>query len=326
VRSDTVAWLAAAVAVEVASLTSFALLQRRMLAAAGAVVPLRRMAAVTLAANALNATLPGGTAVSIGYTARRLRASGASAAAVAFALMSSGVLSGVTFGLLGVSAALGAGGLSATSLIGTAALLLVTMLLVRHRERAIDLVLRALGAAMSWWARCRRRPGERPPAAVQRFADGLRTVRIRRSDWLSGAAFATVNWFTDLGCLLASCHAVGVDEAGLAAIACGYLAGMSASSFSFLPGGIGATDVAIVLALTQAGADSASATAAVVCYRVISLGLPVVCGWLVYVVQWRSGRRDNPGFSRIRRARRLPSVVGVPNDVPYALEQGAGLP
>jgi uncharacterized membrane protein YbhN (UPF0104 family) len=316
VRPESVAWLSAALAVEAASLTSFALLQRRMLAAAGAALPLRRMTAVTLAANALNATLPGGTALSIGYTARRLGACGASGPAIAFTLMSSGLLSGVTFALLGVFAAFGAG-ISMTAVAGTGGLVLLTVLLVRWRERAIGLVTRGTSAVLRWWARLRGRPGAGADDAVQRFADGLRAMRVGRADWLAGTAFAAVNWFTDLGCLLASCHAVGVDHAGLGAITCGYLAGMSASSFSFLPGGIGATDVAIVLALTHAGALSGSATAAVVCYRVISLGLPVAAGWLVYLAGWRAGRRNNPGISRIRLRRRVPSVPGVTTD-PFA--------
>jgi uncharacterized protein (TIRG00374 family) len=311
VRSVSVTWLAAAVAVEVASMTSFALLQRRMLAAAGAHIPLRRMTAIALAANAMNATLPGGTAVSVGYTVRRLRAWGASAPAAAFALVASGLLGAATFMLLGLVTALGSGP-SAPALLGLLGLLLAAGGVAAHRDRAISAGTRCAGWALRLTGRLQRRPRPLSAAPLERFADGLRAVRTRPADWLAGAGFAALNWLADLACLVACCHAVGVHGVGLVAVTCGYLAGMSACSFSLLPGGIGATDVVIIVALTHAGSTSAAASAAVVCYRVISLGLNVTVGWLVYASTWRSRRRERPGVSRIRRAARIPSVGGVP--------------
>jgi uncharacterized protein (TIRG00374 family) len=307
VRPVSVTWLAAAVAVEVASMASFALLQRRMLAAAGTRVPLRGMTAISLAANAINATLPGGAALSVGYTVRRVRAWGASAPAAAFALVASGLLSTTTFGMLGLAAAFGSGP-SGPTLLGLAGLLLLAALLATQRARAINALARVARWVLVLVGRVRRRPHAAALGPLERFTDGLRAVRARPVDWLAGAAFAAVNWLADLACLVASCNAVGLHVPGLVTITCGYLAGMSASSFSFLPGGIGATDVAIIVALTHGGAGSAPATAAVVCYRVISLGLNVTVGWLVYLVTWRARSRDTQGISRIRPAARIPNV------------------
>lgn len=307
-RSVSVTWLAAAVAVEVASMTSFALLQRRMLAAAGTRVPLRRMTAVALAANAMCATLPGGTVLSVGYTLRRVRSWGASAPAAAFALVASGLLSTATFMLIGLATAFGSGP-SAMTLLSLVGVLLMAGVLATQRQRAIDVVTRIAQSALRLVGRIRRRPEDAAVAPLHRFTEGLRAVRARPTDWLAGAVFAAVNWLADLGCLVASCHAVGVHGVGLVAVTCGYLAGMSASSFSFLPGGIGATDVAVIVALTHAGASSASATAAVVCYRVISLGLNVTVGWLVYLGARRAARGASPGISRIRRGLQIPSVI-----------------
>ncbi len=153
----SVTWLAAAVAVEVASMTSFALLQRRMLAAAGARVPLRRMTAITLAANAMNATLPGGVALSVRYTVRRVRAWGASASAAAFALVASGLLSAMTFTLLGVVAAFGSAPPPPT-LLGLAGPVVLVVVLAAQRQRAIEIGTRVARRALLLVARLRRHP------------------------------------------------------------------------------------------------------------------------------------------------------------------------
>ncbi|MEO6887033.1 MAG: hypothetical protein ABI232_12225 [Jatrophihabitantaceae bacterium] len=67
------AWFAVAVVAEFASMGAFARLQRRMLGAGGTWVPLRRMLVMTYAANAVSVTLPLGTALSAGYSFRRMR-------------------------------------------------------------------------------------------------------------------------------------------------------------------------------------------------------------------------------------------------------------
>jgi uncharacterized protein (TIRG00374 family) len=265
------------------------------------------MAAITLAANAMNATLPGGTALSVGYTARRLRQRGVSAPTATFALVASGLLSTTTFVLLGLTTAIGSRP-SMPTLFGLLGLLLVAVLLASRPQRTIDLLHRIARWALVLLGRLRRRSPTAAAASLDRFTDGLRTVRTRPAHWFAGAGFAALNWLADLACLLASCHAMGLHLAGLVPVTCGYLAGMSAASFSVLPGGIGATDVAIVVALTHAGAASPAATAAVVCYRVISLGLNVTVGWVVYLVTWRARRRESPGVSRIRPTARIPSV------------------
>lgn len=305
-RTESVAWLAAAVAVEFTSMAAFAMLQRRMLVAAGARVTLRRMTGLAFAANAINATLPGGTALSVGYAGRRLRAWGASTHAAAFALVASGLLSTATYALLVVGMSMSSGA-TITTLFSAVGIALAAVLVAVQRERAIRLFTGLARWAVVRFGRLRRRSAEASLAPLDRLAAGLRAIRTTPGDWAAGFAFAAVNWLADLGCLVASCHAMGVDQPGLVAVSGGYLAGMAASSFSFLPAGIGATDVAIVLALTHAGANTAGATAAVVCYRVISVGLVVVAGWLVFLAAWRKRHVVRPGVSRIRAGAAVPS-------------------
>ncbi|WP_257226184.1 hypothetical protein [Rhodococcus opacus] len=71
-------WLVLAVIAEIASMTTFARLQRQLLAAGGLRVALHRSIALTFASNALSVTLPAGHLVSAGFTFRRLRTRGAS--------------------------------------------------------------------------------------------------------------------------------------------------------------------------------------------------------------------------------------------------------
>lgn len=61
-----------------------------------------------------------------------------------------------------------------------------------------------------------------------------------------------------------------------------YLAGMSASSIAFLPGGFGVIEVAMIAALHAGGVLTTPATAAVLLYRMISCVCVVAAGWAVW--------------------------------------------
>jgi hypothetical protein len=74
-RHPNLWWLAAAITVELASMAAFGQMQHRMLRAAGGRISMRKIAALTYAANAVSMTLPAGAAISTGYTYRRLRGS-----------------------------------------------------------------------------------------------------------------------------------------------------------------------------------------------------------------------------------------------------------
>ena len=72
-----------------------------------------------------------------------------------------------------------------------------------------------------------------------------------------------------------------------------YIAGMSASSIAFLPGGFGVVEVAMIGTLHAGRIDVDAATAAVLMYRLVSCVLVVCIGWLVwYLTVARSGKRD----------------------------------
>ena len=159
-------------------------------------------------------------------------------------------------------------------------------------HRSFELVARLLE---------RRRPGA--AAAVRRTADELDAVRPRRRDWVAGGSFALLNWLADLACLVAVFQAVhGTEGTSFPLVLTAYVAGMSASSVAFLPGGLGVVEVAMIVALHAGGVATAPATAAVLLYRFISCILVVAIGWLFVVAS--------------AVARRRAVVVTVPEDVP----------
>ncbi len=81
-------------------------------------------------------------------------------------------------------------------------------------------------------------------------------------------------------CLAASVRAVGDASVPLASIAVVYLAGNAAGSFIPTPGGIGAVETALSIALAGAGMQPAQAITAVLLFRTVTFWLPVLAGWI----------------------------------------------
>jgi len=80
-------------------------------------------------------------------------------------------------------------------------------------------------------------------------------------------------------CLAACVRAVGNTTVPLASIAVVYLAGSAAGSFIPTPGGIGAVETALSIALAGAGMHAAPAITAVLLFRTVTFWLPVLAGW-----------------------------------------------
>lgn len=93
------AWILPAVAGEMISMMMFARLQRHALGTGGLRVRLGSAAATVFAGNAVGATLPGGSLLSITYRTRRMRSWGASASQIGFAHAATGVLSTIALAL-----------------------------------------------------------------------------------------------------------------------------------------------------------------------------------------------------------------------------------
>jgi putative heme transporter len=300
-------WLAFAVAAELVSMGAFARVQRRMLSAGGARVPMCRMAALTYAANAVSVTFPGGAALSSGYVFRRLRSWGATVPAAGFTIVASGALSTLAFALLAVICAVlaGRGGLSSMVTICAVVVLALAAVWVRRRWHEPNLLARIAARALNGVNRIRHREPDAGLAALQRFTTELSAIKPRSRDWAVGLGFAGLNWVADLACLVACCQAVGANGTSLVLVLVAYIAGMSTSSLSLVPGGLGVVDAAMIFALTQGGVSIVSATAGVLLYRLISFALVVALGWLVWAATWfmqRRGEHSDPSDARATHA------------------------
>jgi uncharacterized membrane protein YbhN (UPF0104 family) len=290
-RSVRPGWALAAIAVELVSMNAAAQVQRRMLAAAGATASACSMTRLTYAANALSLTLPGGTAVSTAYVFRRLRSWGATAPAAGFTLLASGGLSVASFALIGTSGVALAGGTALGSIITLVAVVAAGVgvaVVIRRRPEAL------LAAAERGLARANRLLHRDPDAGLgglRSFVDQLRAIHPRRRDWAVGLGDAGLNWLTDLACLIAAEHAVGIGHLDLSVALLAYVAGMGTASLSPLPGGLGTSDWAMILTLTGGGLATVSATAAVLLYRLISFVLVVALGWIIWAASGLAHRR-----------------------------------
>jgi uncharacterized protein (TIRG00374 family) len=284
-----VVWLVVALVAELASMGAFAHVQHRMLSAGGARVPMRRLIVLTYAANAVSVTLPGGTALSSGYTFRRLRTWGASGSLASFTLIASGVLSTVSFALLGLVGGVMVG-VHATSpaLVGGGILLAIgAAVAVRWVSRRPGILVRSGERALAFVNRVLHREAETGRARMVQFIDEFAQIKPRNLDWTAGLAYAALNWVADLACLVASCRAVGAHGATIDLAVIAYIAGMAVSSLSLLPGGLGVVDAAMILALTHGGLNPVSATAGVLLYRLISFVFIVLLGWVLWAGTWR---------------------------------------
>jgi uncharacterized membrane protein YbhN (UPF0104 family) len=262
VRAASPAWLLAAVAAQVVSMGAFAEQQRQLLSAFGVRMAAPVSLAITYARSAMTTALPGGSAVSAGYAFRQFRSHGATQPIAAAVMLLSGVASVVGLTLVYAAEALAWLSWSATLslVVGAAGAVLLAVVAGRHWSRRCDV-------AASSGALGRPSPVRRLVRNVREAASLARTVPATR--WLRVVGLAMLNWLTDLACLLAAMHAVGLTVP-VRTVATAYVAIQLIRQVPVTPGGIGVIEASLLLALTTAGAPAIPAAAAVLVYRLLS--------------------------------------------------------
>jgi putative heme transporter len=280
-------WLVAlAVFCEAASLVAFSVLHRRLLLAAGVRVSLREVTTVTLAANALHLTVPGGAALSTAYTFRRRRLWGASAPVVTWTMVAGGVAASMALAAIALGSAFVVSGFPSSpgwlvvQVLGLAA---VGGLVVMASRRP-GFIVGAGAAGLRLVNRIRRRPRETGVDALAEQIEGLKLIELRPAGQVVVGSTALLNWVFNVACLAACCAAVGAQGMTLALVLVAYAAATAASSAAFLPGGLGLVDGALLAALVAGGVPSHPAIAAVLLYRLISFVGVAVVGWGAWLV------------------------------------------
>jgi uncharacterized membrane protein YbhN (UPF0104 family) len=288
-------WVGLAVLFEAASMVVFARMQRWLLRAGGVEVPLRTMVEITLAGNAMAATLPGGVAWAGAWVFGQLRRRGVSrflrvwvflvaGAVSSFALFivvaggielagSHGPVAGLRWGALAL-AAIPIVGLGLFSVRGTRP--------ARAAERS---VVNAVG---------RVAPGAWALRQLRSLARRLRAVQLSRAGWAEVLGLGLLNWLDDCAVLVACLLAlhVAVPWRGIFVV---YGLTQVAAAIPITPGGIGVVEGTLGALLHAYGVPVEQAVATVVLYRVVSFWGLVPVGWGVWValdlLQQRGRRR-----------------------------------
>jgi uncharacterized membrane protein YbhN (UPF0104 family) len=285
-RQSNLGWVVAGFAAECVSMAAFALLQRRLLRAAGTRLTFGSLLAIAYTSNAVTLAVPvAGSGMAAAYTQRQFRARGADTATVSLALLIAGVVSTVAFAVIVAVGAVLSGNPSAavfgllTSLCCAVAAGLIVVVLHSPRGRA------RLGPPLGFVIRLSQRLAHRPPGDAATIAADLMkrlgSFNLGLPAITAAFAYAVVNWAADVACLAAAIAAIGVavpwDKLLLI-----WSAGAAAASFSPTPYGLGVVDIALITALTRAGLASPDAVGAVLLYRIITFKILVTFGWIAY--------------------------------------------
>lgn len=289
-------WVPVALLADFASRATVASTHRRLLRAGGARISQHAALQVEYAANALSVTLPvAGAQVGTAFTFKRFRGAGVSAATTAWTLLISGIAATSSFALLLAVGAvatgtagglvLGVGGALLAALPGWAVLAALRSPAGRRRLQAL------LVHAIAGWRRVTRSSGPPPQAALRAVLDQLTVLRLPTRDRTPVVLLAVANWLLDCLCLAAAILAVGaaVPWQGLLLAS---LAASGATTLALTPGGLGTVELALTAALVAAGLDAPSALAATLVYRIVSLWVPAIGGWLTYALLRSRAARD----------------------------------
>lgn len=267
-------WLPVVLASEALSLASFSMLQRRLLRAGDVKISSLEMLRISVAANAISGSLPGGAAWSAPWSWKQLRQHGADRRLATWVLVAAGVLS--SFGLF-LFVVVG------TELAGDHG----PVASLRWVSRALAAIT-ASGALLLLVSPARLHRWSPSAGRLASFRGRLRVARLSRSGWAASMLLALANWVLDLACLVACIAAVGsrVDWRSVVVV---YALTQLIALLPFTPGGFGVVEAGLAALLVSYGAPAASAIATVVLYRAITFWALVPGGWVVW---WRLSRRQ----------------------------------
>jgi putative heme transporter len=282
--------LVAAIAVELAAMGAYARMQRHLLRSAGVRVSLREHMALAYAAHSLSVTLPGGPAFSTRFNYQQMQRFGATPAVATWCIALSGLLSATALAVVTAVGALTAGGgVHWGSLVGLVVVIVLIAVAVRHLARHPETGERLTRRVLGGLNRLRRRPSLDGLERALRFETQLGAARLTALHGGAAVAYALLNWVADAACFWISIRAVTDAAVSPAQVLLAYCAGMAAGSITLIPGGLGIIDSALVLGLVAADVAAPTAIAAVVLYRLISFGLIIGTGWVVWLFLRRRG-------------------------------------
>jgi uncharacterized protein (TIRG00374 family) len=251
---------------------------------------------MTQATTAITNTVPAGSAIGIGMTYAMLHSWGFSRSRTTIAVLVSGVwnafaklaipvlalalvaLQGNASAARVTAAAFGIGGLIAA---------IVVFALMLRSERMAEKVGVTAGRVVSrLLALIRRPPVQGWEIATVKFRN--RTVDLLEHGWFPITAATVVSHLSLYLVLLVCLWDVGVSNAEVnwAEVLAVFAFARLATAIPFTPGGAGVVEAVLITGLTAAGGDKPEVVAAVLVYRALTWGLPILVG-VVCLLWWR---------------------------------------
>jgi glycosyltransferase 2 family protein len=137
------------------------------------------------------------------------------------------------------------------------------------------------------WGRRLLRARVLPP--LQRSVSGVAAIArspLKRLELFGGAVFLTS---MNIAALALSVYAFGATDVSVVVIGVVFLVGSGVASVAPTPGNLGAVEAALIAGLTTVGVESAVAVPAVFLFRIVTFWLPILPGWLTFVLLQRRG-------------------------------------
>jgi putative heme transporter len=258
---------------------------------------------MTQATTAITNTVPAGSAIGVGMTYAMLGSWGFSRSRTTIAVLVSGVWNAFAkLGLPVLALALVAlqGNASATritgALLGIAGLvaaIVVFALMLRSERMAEKVGVTAGRVASRLLALIRRPPAVGWEIATVKFRN--RTIDLLEHRWFPITAATLVSHLSLYLVLLVCLRDVGVSntEVNWAEVLAVFAFARLATAVPITPGGAGLVEAVLITGLTAAGGDKAEVVAAVLVYRALTWGLPILVG-VFCLLWWRKQSLTHP--------------------------------
>jgi len=303
-------WFPAAVAAEVASFVCFASVQFELLRSGGLSTPRVPLLKMTFASQALTNSLPGGNAAATVYGFRWYRRFGADDTLAAWSLVGALIASVVSLALVAT-----AGLILATEAGASFDLIpvIVGAFVLTIAAGALFVYERPLAIVVTWAIRASRsivgRPRGDAAAQIEKVIRWVTTVRLGKRQVCKVLLWGSANWLFDCACFAMMFLAVN-SSIPWKGLLLAYGAGQLAATLPITPGGLGAVEGSVTIALVAFGGARVTTVDAVLMYRIISFWLVLAVGWALWAelaLQVRRGRWS-------RRALAAPVEAGVVSD------------
>jgi hypothetical protein len=289
-------WLPAALVFQGASVVDFALLQRRLLVAGHVNISATDMTKISVAANAISASLPGGAAWSAPWTWRQLRRRGADRPLATWVVLGAGVLSSLALFVIVVA------GVELAGDHGPVASL-------RWLARGLAAIV-VMACALLWAAGARHRRQLPSDGRLVRAYERIRVVRLSPGAWAGALVLALANWLLDMACLMACVAAIGapIDWRDVVVV---YALTQLIAVLPLTPGGLGVVEAGLTALLVSYGTPAAAAIATVVLYRALTFWTLVPAGWAMW---WQLERRKSRGELPANKDHQIDVIPSAPDD------------